>query len=370
MKEVQAEKKMPGSENWYEMKEAHGSFGMQIMFFLIKFLPAGFLRLLAFPVGFCYFLFARKARALSRLYLARRQDFARQAAAVPAAAGQAAAPGAAAASAGPAPGAPCIPQAGSTLKHIVSFALLLTEKVAVWAGKFSFKQVSFAGEDVRELQAAVSRKQGCLIIISHAGNSELLRALVDADKTGLTQPLTVHVVYDMEISGGFVSLLHKVNSRATFNTIDANRITPQTIAFMQERLAAGDCIAIAGDRTGAHSNRFITLPFLGKSARFSYGTFLLAALLDVPTYFVFGMRKRDLSLRSRYVMSACRNAFSFGCPRREREERIKKTAAAFAQELERRCLTHPYQWYNFFDFWAGAEEAADHPAAEEPRPLP
>lgn len=314
-------------EQWYEIKETHGSFGMKIMFVLIKLLPAGFLRALAFPVGFFYFLFAKNARAMSRLYLERVRS-------AKAACGER--------------------FRISTLKHIVSFALVLTEKVSVWAGKYTFKTMRFADDDVQELQRMVAQKKGCLIIISHVGNSEFLRALVDHNETGIENPLTVHVVYDKEISGGFVDLLNKVDSHATFNTIDANNITPETIDFMQQRLAAGECIAIAGDRTSAHTDRFITLPFLGKNAHFSYGSFLLAALLDVPTFFVFGMRSKDISLVPAYTMSAYCPRISFDCSRRERAARIEQVASTFASELEKRCLEHPYQWYNFFDFWAGA----------------
>ncbi|MCR5724122.1 MAG: hypothetical protein K6G80_03450 [Treponema sp.] len=319
----------PAGSNWYEIKETHNSFGLQIMFLLIRFLPAVFLRLLAFPVGFCYFLFAKKARAVSKQYQERIQ-------AVKAAEGE--------------------KFRISTLKHIVSFALVLTEKVSVWAGKFALKNISFEGNDALELQEHLSQKKGCLLIISHLGNSELLRALVDHQKTGLSEQVTVHVVYDKEISGGFVALLNKIDAHATFNLIDANNITPQTITFMQERLAAGECIAIAGDRTSAHTNRFLTVPFLGKNAHFSYGTFLLAALLDVPTWFIFGMRRKDTSLQSAYTMSAYKNQVSFDCSRKEREERMLLTAQAFAHELETRALEHPYQWYNFFDFWTGASQ--------------
>ena len=50
-------------------------------------------------------------------------------------------------------------------------------------------------------------------------------------------------------------------------------------------------------------------------------------------------------------MYVCKNKIDFDCKRKEREERIIKTAENFKSELEKHTTNHPYQWYNFFDFW-------------------
>jgi predicted LPLAT superfamily acyltransferase len=39
--------------------------------------------------------------------------------------------------------------------------------------------------------------------------------------------------------------------------------------------------------------------------------------------------------------------------RGQREAAIAEFAARYARRLERECREEPWQWYNFFDFWAG-----------------
>jgi predicted LPLAT superfamily acyltransferase len=134
--------------------------------------------------------------------------------------------------------------------------------------------------------------------------------------------------------------------------LSVDEIGPDTVILLQERLAAGELVAVAGDRTSANTrDRYLRLPFLGEEASFPYGPFLMAAILGAPVYLVFALRQRDISFSSIYDMHIHRCDFSFDCPRREREGRIKELAGLFAEKLECYCKQHPYQWYNFYDFW-------------------
>jgi predicted LPLAT superfamily acyltransferase len=37
--------------------------------------------------------------------------------------------------------------------------------------------------------------------------------------------------------------------------------------------------------------------------------------------------------------------------RATRQEELQRVIKSFASRMEQYCLTFPYQWYNFFDFW-------------------
>ena len=294
-----------------------------MMFLLLKLMPPIVMRVLAFPVGFFFWLFAPKARRVSAAYLAALH------AADPS------------------------QRRRHTLKHILSFAIALTEKVEVWAGKFSFKQIHFQDDDVAELVHELEAGRGVMLLVSHLGNSELLRALADYNETGVTKPFVVNSVADFAITSKFNALIERVNANSTVNLIDASSIGADTIIMMQDRLEKGELVVIAGDRTSANTrNRFVTAPFLGKEAPFAYGSFLLAALLDVPTYFMFGLRQKDISVRPQYNLYVKKSAVRFDCTRGERDSRIRAMVAEYAAELEAHCKQNPYQWYNFFDFWA------------------
>ena len=334
-------KKKKVSEQWYDVKELHGHFGLTITFILLKLLPAVCVRILAFPVGFCYFLFSKKANAASRLYLKNLKAFAET------------------------------KQAKtrikvSALRHIVSFAISLTEKMEVWLGKFSFKQIHFQNDDVKDLIQNLENKHGAMVIVSHLGNSEMLRGLAHSAETGVSYQFPVNAILDTKVTAGFNAMVNKINASATTDIFSADDIGPDTILILQENIERGELVVIAGDRMSANTkNRFIMQDFLGKPAPFAYGAYLLTALINAPTYFMFGVRKKDISIFPQYDMYVHKNPVDFDCSRKERKERIKQTIENYARELEQLCLIHPYQWFNFFDFWYTDNTESDSPATSE-----
>lgn len=315
------------AKEWYAIKETHGSFGMKIVFLLMKILPPAALRFLAFPVGFFYWIFSKQGRLFSRNYLDRLESFEKS------------------------------KNGGkvsrkSTLKHIISFALNLVENTLSWDGKISDKILHYQDDDIQDIIENIKAKRGTLLLISHLGNAQLMRGMASFDQTGFSGSVPMTVIADFGISAGFNDFLSKINPEEKMNVIDANEIGPGTIGLLQEKLDAGEVVVIAGDRVGAHSDRTIEIDFLGKKAAFPYGTFFLVSLLKVPTYFMWGLKQKAFSVRPQYDFFIKKNPVDFDCPRKEREERIVRTAQNYAAELERHCLDHPYQWYNFYDFWA------------------
>lgn len=301
------------SENWYEHKETT-NLGYKLMFLTLKILPSIFMRFLAFFIGFFYWLFDKRTRRVSKYYLSKVGK-------------------------------------SSSLKHVISFALNLVENVQSWAGKFSFKNVSWQDDDVNDLVEKINSAKGCLIIMSHLGNSQMLKGLASFGESGTEKKMSITTITDAELTSGFGALIQKINPDSNFHIISSNNIGPDTIFLLQERLEKGEVVVIAGDRIGAHSDRYIELDFLGEKARFPYGVFLLTALLNVPTYFVNGLRHKDLTLNPQYDMFVKKSEIDFDCGRKEREERIRATAEKYAENLAELAKKHPFQWYNFFDFW-------------------
>ena len=319
------------SENtqWYQVKQNH-NLGYKMMFFVLKAFPAVFMRFLAFPIGFFYWAFGRSARRISKDYLLKvgmtLLDDAEN------------------------PSAVKLPH--STFKHISSFALNLVENVQSWAGKFSFGDVNWQNDDVHDLVANINAGKGTVIVISHLGNAQMMKGLASMGESGTERKMNITTISDAKISSGFNALLNEINPDSSFNLVNSNDIGPETILLLQERLEQGGVVVIAGDRVSAHTDRNIEIDFLGEKARFPYGVFLLIALLNAPTYFVNGLRQKDFSLHPKYDMFVKKNPLDFDCPRKEREARIVQTAENYVDNLEVLTKIHPYQWYNFFDFWA------------------
>ncbi|MDR2631953.1 MAG: hypothetical protein LBC60_13625, partial [Spirochaetaceae bacterium] len=217
----------------------------------------------------------------------------------------------------------------------------------------------FHDDDIGDLKNRLERGEGAFLICSHLGNAELLRALAGFNRTGVSREIPVTAVVEGSVTAHFNRMMRELNPQSNRRTIDAKNFGPDTAILLQDRLAEGELVVIAGDRTSINTrNNYFLFPFLGEEAPFAYGPFFLAALLKVPVYFVFALRRRDVSLKSEYDMWVNKSNVSFDGPRREREERIRELARSFAAALERYCKQYPYQWYNFYDFWAKPENSS------------
>jgi len=337
------------SQHWSKQKEkAAGYWHVKLLLVLFRLFPVIILRVIAFPVGFFYFIFSKKARAESARFLQKaapfvtQQDTAKK----------------------------CLSRFGP-LRHIVSFSLALVEKLQAWGGKFQFKNIHFQNDDVDELINELENGKGVFLITSHIGNIELLRGLASLNRTGVSRRTPVTAVIDMKVSENFTRMMKELNPQSSFDIINAGEIGPYTAALLEDKLAAGEMVTIAGDRTAAgspggagsvansvansgangHGNNFL-IPFLGEEAPFPQGIFYLAALMKAPVYFVFALRRGDLSILPEYDMYVHKNSISLECSRKERLNQSSLLARSFASFLEGYCKQNPFQWYNFYNFWS------------------
>ena len=321
--------------HWSQYREkAAGYWHVKLLLVLFRLFPVIILRVLAFPVGFFYFLFSKKGRTESMRFLQKAAPFVTQ-------------PGSAKSCRSP----------FGPLRHIVSFSLALVEKIESWGGKFEFKDIHFQDDDAEELIKELENGQGVFLIASHLGNIELLRGLASFNRTGVSRKTPVTAVIDTKVSEKFTRMLKELNPLSSLDIINAREIGPHTAALLEEKLAAGEMVTIAGDRTAAGSNAIspgknLMIPFLGEEAPFSPGIFYLAVLMKAPIYFVFALRRGDLSVKPAYDMHVHKSRISFECSRKERFNQSFLLARSFAALLESYCKQNPFQWYNFYDFWS------------------
>jgi predicted LPLAT superfamily acyltransferase len=73
--------------------------------------------------------------------------------------------------------------------------------------------------------------------------------------------------------------------------------------------------------------------------------------MDAPVYFMFGVREDDTDFDSPYGFHVYKALTDVAGSRRERMIKIQALMREFVARLESLCVAHPYQWYNFFDFW-------------------
>jgi predicted LPLAT superfamily acyltransferase len=314
--------------HWSQHSEqAAGYWQLQFLLILFKIFPVVFLRILAFPVGFFYFLFSKRGRTESRRFLQRIAPLIQD----------------------PRIAQKCRSPLGP-LRHIISFSLTIVEKLQAWGDRFPLKNIRYQDDDITELIGELESGKGVVLVFSHLGNTELLRGLLSLGRTGVSRKIPLIAIMDMETTAHFNRIIKDLNPQSDMDVISAGDISPATAVLLEEKIAAGGMFVVAADRTSVDGKNLM-IPFLGKDAPFSSGIFYLTALADAPIYFVFALRRKELSLKTEYNMHVHKSPLSFDCARKEKFKRISLLADSFAALLEGYCKEQPFQWYNFFDFW-------------------
>ena len=209
----------------------------------------------------------------------------------------------------------------------------LIDKVAAMAGIAGGFRSRSTG--LEHLQALASGGKGGILLSAHVGNWEIAGHFL--------QKLNIRinlVMYDGEHQA-IKEYLGSITGPRSFNVIV---IQPDNSHIYQIAGALG-----RGELIGMHADRYLegsktlTLPFLGRPARFPEGPFLLAAKLRVPVSFVFAMKAGEMSYR-----------FSASPP--IQAEQLKDTAPqtvlqAYISEVENKVREYPDQWFNYFPFW-------------------
>ncbi|MEI6083889.1 MAG: hypothetical protein WCS70_06265 [Verrucomicrobiota bacterium] len=225
-------------------------------------------------------------------------------------------------------------------RHFFSFGRAIIDRTAILAGQTQRFTFAFDGE--HHVHAALAEGHGVLLLTAHLGNWEaagqlLSRLDVIVNVTGL----------DKE-SDAIRSVLSQV-SKAKFRLIPLTGSPTDAIPLVAA-LRRGEVVAMLGDRSyGSPTTR---VPFLGGTAAFPVGPYVVAAIAGAPLVHVFNLRESGGHYRY------------FGSPAQhpvmpahdQRDAYLRDCATRFATELEAVVKRDPLQWYNFYPFW-------DQPAA-------
>ena len=225
------------------------------------------------------------------------------------------------------------------------FGVAIVDKIASWREESPLDRFSWSGHADVETHLAAGR--GVILMGAHVGNIEVMRALGD------TKRVVVNALMFTANSKHFKTFLEEVNRNSYLNVIDISEINAALILELQDRIARGEVVALLGDRLPKNSsNRSIMVPFLGREAAFPEGPWILASMLEAPVYSIFNMRESDGSYRAIFRELAKQVVL----PRIGRREAIYNYVKCFAEILTEVIQQYPYQWFNFYDFWALQQE--------------
>jgi predicted LPLAT superfamily acyltransferase len=225
-----------------------------------------------------------------------------------------------------------------SLRHFASFAETLLDKLLATGGRYPSGKVRMQREVMLQ---QIASGQGGVIVTAHIGCLELCQALAD-DVPGFRLTALVHTAHAED----FNRLLRRLNPDCRVELLQVTQLDAAMAMELGRRVAAGEFVAIAGDRVPVSSARSVRAEFLGHPPRSR----------SAPTCWL----RRSAARCSRWPapMKATATASAFEqfservvLPRNARDAALSEQAARFAHWLEEQVRHAPFDWFNFFPFW-------------------
>lgn len=314
---------MGEATHWREQREGGSRFGMWLVRTLALHGGRRFGRLLLYPITLYYFLRRGTERRASRQYLTRVL------------------------------GHP--PGLWAILRQFHGYAATSLDRIYLLTrGECGF---DIEAEGLDELERYLQQERGVMLIGSHQGSFEALRALV------ARHPETqLRVVLDKGKTPAMTELLEALAPDVGRAVIDASHGGAHVVLAAAEACRKGAIVALLADRAGTHEAQR-TVDFLGATAPLPVGPWLLAAALKVPVLLCFGLYLGG----NRYRLVFEPFAECVTIPRDQRGPALDALLARYAARLEHYVRVAPYNWFNFHDFWQRPVAAASVALASERR---
>jgi predicted LPLAT superfamily acyltransferase len=230
------------------------------------------------------------------------------------------------------------PGAADRYRLILYFATTIQDRLYMLSGRHDLFEVSLEGEAL--IRAVSESAGGAFLFGAHMGSFEVLR-FVSHRQPGLTVAMAM-----------YEENARKLNAvMAAAKPIDP----PEIIALghvdamlrIRDRLDAGTLVGVLADRT-LGDEASLPVSFLGASARLPLGPMRAAALLRRRVLFMVGLYRGG----NRYHVVFEPLADFTSTSRADRAVAIDAAVRRYASLLEQHCRRDPYNWFNFFDFWA------------------
>lgn len=217
------------------------------------------------------------------------------------------------------------------------FASTVLDRFFLLAGRFHHFDVDVRGLDL--LRERLARGRGCILLGSHLGSFEIVRAI------GLSQQdLEIKVLMYEQHAPMTHDIMRSMNPAVAEAVIPTG--SPDAMLRVKECLDRGGLVGILGDRL-LRQDHAAPCRFFGKQAGFPAGTMRLMSILHVPVILFFGLYRGG----NRYEVHFELFAEAVTVDRRHRDREIQQWTQRYVDRLEYYCRLAPDNWFNFYDFW-------------------
>jgi predicted LPLAT superfamily acyltransferase len=221
-------------------------------------------------------------------------------------------------------------------RHLFTFSCVLLDRLFLLSDRLQHFQIDVTG--LEHVTSALARGRGCVLLGSHLGSFEVLRAF------GRQSPVPVRVLMYRANAGSYSRLVERLDPTLVDAIIEIG--TPEAMLLVRESLARGEMVGILADRA-PDGQKMVTLPFLGAQAAFPTGPFVLCAALGAPVVLFFGIHTGLRRYEVRFEAFADRIV----AERATRTEDITRWLRRYVGRLDELGRAYPFNWFNYYDFW-------------------
>ncbi|MGK2952759.1 MAG: hypothetical protein ACSLEZ_10295 [Thiobacillus sp.] len=221
--------------------------------------------------------------------------------------------------------------------HFYSFGATLLDRVYMAAGDFDRFEVTIEGLPL--LDEALQAGKGCVLLGSHLGSFDLM------------------MLANRAMDGRPVSVMMRIDPRSRLRRIAGiDDCAPSVIPLgrpdsylrAHEALAKGGVVAVLADRVDGAAH--LRVRFLGRTTAMPVAPHVLAARSEAPVLMCFGLYETGNRYRIEFV------EFGPAAPQGSRGIALHPVVDRYAALLEQYARRYPLNWFNFYPYWAGAED--------------
>ena len=259
-----------------------------------------------------------------------------------------------------------------TFSHLFVFATTLLDRVYLVNGRQRELTVDVRNENT--IRDAMKPGRGCLLLGSHLGSFEMLGIIGSVEKKRV-----INVVMHLDQGAHLRNLIFGSGQVLPYNVIPLGQTG--SMLRVKECLARGEVVGILADRVYGDEPT-LSLPFLGRPARFSLSPWRLAKITGAPMVTAFGLfhggRRYEIVFErlaepDEYSRDAAGgppsgtdstkpaqkdlNLVTHNGPDGNRDhakhpDMTPVYLQSYVERLERHARRLPYNWFNFYDYWS------------------